>query len=190
MNARQHPTTLRRVRLLPTVSAGGGWTPVARAQQRGPRARGPLCAVADSVRLVVRLQHLAGDASAVGHLHLVGPRPFPDSLVLLPVNRCATRRSRRHRALRPTTRAPRGTDELGKRIAQLARIRRGQVDLVRLAVDTKLNGLVGLLAVEIVDQSDLLDLRHRRSPFSYYMEGTTATISGLVERSYSDRTSG
>ena len=36
--------------------------------------------------------------------------------------------------------------------------------------------------VEIVDQPDLLDLRHRRSPFYAQLEGTDATVSGVVER--------
>src|SRR5699024_56547 len=109
----------------------------------------------------VRLADLGADPAAFGDLVAVLPRPLPN----------VGRRGATTGRLRPLCGAlpadsARLGNILGEGVAKLARVLRGKVDLVRRAVQAKLDSLIGVTTVKIVDKQNLDLLGHQFAPFN------------------------
>src|SRR6266487_240619 len=120
-------------------------------------AGGPIGTRPSAPRLgVVAVHDLLLDATAIGNRDALALGPLPDGAVLVAVAAGATGP---RAARRPATREHRTATDLRasrqvwrERLTQLAGILCRQVDLVLNAVERKLHGLLGVTAVEIVDE--------------------------------------
>src|SRR4051794_12427711 len=106
-----------------------------------------------SVRGGVGVTDLGGDPAAVGHVEAVVTRPGPD------VRRAGSAGGTASAAT--AARGPTGVADVRRDgVAQLGCVLRAQVDLVLLAVEGEADRLLGLAAVDVVDQDDVHLLRH------------------------------
>ncbi len=114
-----------------------------------------------SVSLVVRLDDVGCDTTAVTDRVTVGARPLANvgSTVCTPgTARSATRATPGGSC--PTTGPTRRSNERSQRLTQLGGVLLGQIDLVRSAVQSEPNSLISLVSIEIVNQRHDGLLRH------------------------------